>query len=74
MEADLPLSAILWFYLAVFPCLWLVSGLIRWLIRRMAASATPVVALAAPARAEAGVAPQPDFSGRVYETVTTLVA
>lgn len=70
MEADMPLSAVLLFYLAVFPCLWIVSSLIRLLIRTMAATR----ARPKPARPEPSRAPQPAFSSRVYETVTTRMA
>jgi len=67
MEADLPLSAIVLFYLAVFPCLWAVSRLIQWLIRTR-------VAVANRAPPAANSSPQPDFSSAVYEIVTTRVA
>jgi len=67
MEADLPLTAIVLFYLAVFPSLWVVSRLIQSLIRRMTAQTAPAQPPARPA------APA-DLSEGVYEIVTTPVA
>jgi hypothetical protein len=67
MEADLPLSAILLFYLAVFPSLWGISRVIQWVIRRMTAQPTPAQLPARPAT-------QADLSEGVYEIVTTPVA
>jgi hypothetical protein len=69
MENDLPLplSAILWFYLAVFPLLWVVSSLTRRLIRSMAAAAGRP-------RPKAKMASESDFSAPVYKTVTTPMA